>query len=77
MMLRCDHCREKLGDRVQHYWHMRFCSEACMQAYQHRLKDETRAKIRRLDCKTRTRTPIDGRRPGLGAIDSHSRHFPG
>jgi len=49
MTLRCDHCRGQLGAGVQRYWHMRFCSAVCMQAYQRRLKESTRRKIRRLD----------------------------
>lgn len=47
--LRCDHCREELGLDVHRYWHMRFCSPPCMTAYQHRLAEETKMKIRRLD----------------------------
>ncbi|MGB6535321.1 MAG: hypothetical protein WBF58_05090 [Xanthobacteraceae bacterium] len=46
---RCDHCRRTLGLLVHRYWHMRFCSAACMHTYQHRLRAETRAKILRLD----------------------------
>jgi hypothetical protein len=49
MTLRCDHCRKHLGLVVHRYWHMRFCSAACAQAYERRLNDETKAKIRRLD----------------------------
>jgi hypothetical protein len=47
--LRCDQCRNGLGLRVHRYWHMRFCSPACMTAYKQRLNDETRVKIRRLE----------------------------
>ena len=45
MTLRCDHCRRPLGIMVQRYWRMRFCSAACVQAYQHRLNDDTKQKI--------------------------------
>lgn len=47
--LRCDHCRAKLGFRVQHYWRMRFCSANCAAAYQKRLSVGTQAKIVKLD----------------------------
>ena len=49
MTLRCDHCRKQLGLIVHRYWHMRFCSTVCMKSYQHRLGDETKMKIGRLD----------------------------
>ncbi len=49
--LRCDHCRKQLAHDVRRYWHMRFCSAACMQAYKHRLDDKTQLKINRLDFK--------------------------
>jgi hypothetical protein len=48
MTLRCDHCRRPLGALVRHYWHMRFCSAVCMQAYQGRLADVTKEKIAKL-----------------------------
>jgi hypothetical protein len=47
--LHCDHCRRELGARVHRYWRMRFCSPACVAAYQERLGDDTKAKIRRLE----------------------------
>jgi hypothetical protein len=46
-ILRCDHCREQLGLSVHLYWHMQFCSSACVTAYQQRLGPETEAKIAR------------------------------
>jgi hypothetical protein len=48
MTLRCDHCRNALRADIHHYWRMRFCSASCKQAYQRRLQDNTRLKIRRL-----------------------------
>jgi hypothetical protein len=45
----CDHCRGELGHSVHRYWHMQFCSSACMTAYQLRLAPETRVKICQLD----------------------------
>ena len=45
MTVRCDHCRRPLGIMVRRYWHMRFCSAACVAAYQHRLHDDTKQKI--------------------------------
>ena len=47
--LRCDQCRKGLGHHIYRYWHMRFCSSACMTAYTQRLDDETRVKIRHLE----------------------------
>jgi hypothetical protein len=47
--VRCDHCREELGLGIHLYWHMQFCSSACMTAYQQRLAPETKVKICRLD----------------------------
>ena len=49
LALRCDHCRGDLGLHVHRYWQMRFCSLVCVTAYQQRLAEETRMKIRRLD----------------------------
>ena len=48
-ILRCDHCREEFGIRVHRYWHMHFCSSACMTAYQRRLAPETKVKISQLE----------------------------
>jgi hypothetical protein len=47
--MRCDHCRLELGFDVYRYWHMQFCSSACMTAYQQRLTAETKVKISRLE----------------------------
>ncbi len=47
--LRCDHCRGELDLDVHRYWHMRFCSSACMTGYQQRLGPETKVKLCRLD----------------------------
>jgi hypothetical protein len=46
--LRCDHCRREFGASIERYWHMQFCSSACMTAYQQRLAPETKSKIYRL-----------------------------
>ena len=43
------YCREELGLGIHLYWHMQFCSSACMTAYQQRLAPETKVKICRLD----------------------------
>jgi len=48
MKVRCDFCRGKLGLIVHRYWHMRFCSPACVQGYEQRL-DQTKAKVRQLN----------------------------
>jgi len=48
-ILRCDHCRGEIRVRVHRYWRMCFCSSACMTAYQGRLAEETKMKVRHLD----------------------------
>jgi hypothetical protein len=48
MTVRCDHCRRPLGLMVHRYWRMRFCSAACMQAYERRLHHDTKQKIARI-----------------------------
>jgi hypothetical protein len=48
MTIRCDYCRGKFGLIVHRYWRMRFCSAVCARAYEQRLHDETKAKIRDL-----------------------------
>lgn len=53
MTMRCDYCRGKFGLVVHRYWRMRFCCEACARAYQQRLHDDTKAKIRRLNSGSR------------------------
>jgi hypothetical protein len=45
---KCDYCRGPLGLVTSRYWGMRFCSKAHKKAYQHRLAEVTRAKIRHL-----------------------------
>jgi hypothetical protein len=45
MTQHCDHCRRPLGLMAHRYWRMRFCSAVCVQAYQHRLGDDTKQKI--------------------------------
>jgi hypothetical protein len=45
---KCDYCRGPLGLIAPRYWGMRFCSKAHKKAYQHRLAEATRAKIRQL-----------------------------
>jgi hypothetical protein len=49
MTVRCDHCRRELGPGVYRYWRMCFCSQNCMMAYQKRLTQETKTKIRHLE----------------------------
>jgi hypothetical protein len=45
---KCDYCRGALGPIAHLYWRMRFCCKAHKKAYQHRLAEGTRAKIRHL-----------------------------
>ena len=47
---KCDYCRGPVGPVAPRYWRMRFCSKAHKKAYQRRLTDGTRAKIRHLVC---------------------------
>jgi hypothetical protein len=47
--LGCDHCRGRLKSSVHRYWRMRFCSAACMNAYQQRLSTHTQQKIYEID----------------------------
>lgn len=63
MTVRCDHCRRPLGVLVRRYWHMRFCSAACVQAYQRRLHDATKQKIAQI----RQADSVGGEKPRLGA----------
>ncbi len=73
MTIRCDYCRGRFGLIVHRYWHMRFCSAACAHAYQQRLHDQTKAKIRDLG------DAAVGEHPGLGSrlIAGTLRHFGG
>lgn len=77
MTIRCDYCRGKFGLIVHRYWRMRFCSAACAQAYEQRLHDETRAKIRHL-ADTAAAKPA-AKLPALGSrfIADTIRHFGG
>jgi hypothetical protein len=75
--VRCDHCRGKLGLTLQRYWHMRFCSSACVKAYRRRLAEDTKAKIHQLDFIAGDNLPARN----LPTLDSHSltgaaRHLP-
>jgi hypothetical protein len=45
---KCDYCRGALGLIAPRYWGMRFCSKVHKKAYQRRLAEATRAKIRHL-----------------------------
>src|SRR5437764_6945598 len=44
-LAQCDYYRNELGSFPHLYWRMRFCSLACMSAYQQRLSPQTRQKI--------------------------------
>jgi hypothetical protein len=44
--MRCDHCRKSFGLILHRYFRMRFCSADCLSAYQRRLDDLTKLKIR-------------------------------
>ena len=49
MTIKCDYCRGSLGLNAHRYWRMRYCSAACVAAYQRRLNEGTVGKIRRLE----------------------------
>jgi hypothetical protein len=79
MTMRCDHCRSDLGRSVQRYWQMRFCSLACVEAYQRRLGEATRAKIERLDfvCAPEVCTPDNALTTAWRRFGAIMRHAPG
>ena len=49
----CAHCRGKLRFGAHRYWHMRFCSAVCVNAYRQRLSPHTRQKIYEIDSSDR------------------------
>jgi hypothetical protein len=78
MTVRCDHCRRSLGLIVRRYWHMRFCSAGCMQAYQQRLQDDTKEKIAKLrtsDGDARGAPRLTGRLFGSGPLPETTRRL--
>jgi hypothetical protein len=80
MKLRCDHCRRPLGLMVRRYWHMRFCSAGCMQAYQQRLQDGTKdkiARLRKIDGDARGMSRFTGRLFGSRAGQDANRRLAG
>jgi hypothetical protein len=77
MRLRCDHCRGNLGVVVHRYWRMRFCSPACRCAYERRLNEDTKAKIRRLGGVAREELPAIARLLGSRMLAGVTRHFAG
>jgi hypothetical protein len=77
MTLKCDHCRGNLGPRIHRYWQMRFCSQACVAAYQHRLGEDTRMKIKRLDFATPERPIISPAKIDFRWLNSVIRQLPG
>jgi hypothetical protein len=48
VMRRCNHCNGQLGLIVHRKWMLRFCSKSCKKAYEHKLQEEHRAKLRHL-----------------------------
>jgi hypothetical protein len=77
MSVRCDHCRGNLGVVVHRYCRMRFCSPACLRAYQHRLNEDTKAKIQRLGGVARQEQPAFARLFGSRVLAGVTRHFAG
>jgi hypothetical protein len=49
VMRRCNHCNGQLGLIVHRKWMLRFCSKSCKKAYEHKLQEERRAKLRHLE----------------------------
>jgi hypothetical protein len=60
MTIRCDHCRGTLGRSTRRYCQMRFCSPACVEAYQHRLGEQTKVKIEHLGFPSAAAGPRNG-----------------
>jgi hypothetical protein len=77
MTLHCDHCRGNLDRSAQRYWRMRFCSQACKQAYQRRLDQSTRDKIGRLDRVAPHAPQAMGRLVASRSFAGFGRHFAG
>jgi hypothetical protein len=48
VMRHCNHCHGQLGLIVHRKWMLRFCSKSCKKAYEHKLREESRAKLRHL-----------------------------
>jgi hypothetical protein len=48
VMRLCNHCNGQLGLIVRRKRMLRFCSKACKKAYEHKLDEERRAKLRHL-----------------------------
>jgi hypothetical protein len=48
VMRHCNHCHGQLGLIVHRKWMLRFCSKSCKKAYEHKLQEERRAKLRHL-----------------------------
>jgi hypothetical protein len=72
MTIRCDHCRGTLGRNTRRYFQMRFCSPACVGAYQSRLQEQTKVKIGRLGFAT----AAGSRKAGLLGLDDFVRQSP-
>ena len=47
-MRRCNHRHGQFGLIVHRKWMLRFCSKSCKKAYEHKLQEERRAKLRHL-----------------------------
>ena len=47
-MRRCNQCHGQLGLIVHRTWMLRFCSKSCKKAYELKLQEERRAKLRHL-----------------------------
>ena len=47
-MRRCNHCHGQLGLIVHRKWMLRFCSKSCKKAYEHKLQEARRPKLRHL-----------------------------
>jgi hypothetical protein len=65
MTIKCDYCRGSLGLNARRYWRMRYCSAACVAAYQRRLDQGTVGKIRRLEAPLSNSRNLGTRQAGV------------
>ena len=76
VMRSCNHCHGQLGLIVHRMWMLRFCSKSCKKAYEHKLQEERRAKLRHLalfHLASRRGAPCDCRDRLYAVADASSR----
>jgi hypothetical protein len=71
-MRRCNHCDGPLGLVLQRKGLLRFCSKRCKKAYEQKLEEERRAKLRHLAfLAPRSTDELSGWAAGITSIASH------